>query len=149
MQLLPRGATTSEETEEVEKTEEKPKLSDEVVERRSKSTIEEYFSLRDKKELCECVKELDHTDYRVIFAYKLLDVVEKKTDDVQVVCDMITELYKENLLSKDEVVLAFKKFWDCYEDLVIDVPQAPKHVDMLLSAAGIERSEVESESQDE
>jgi hypothetical protein len=53
LQLLPRGATESSSTEETEKTEEateeKTKLSDEVVARKSKSTIEEYFSLRDKK----------------------------------------------------------------------------------------------------
>lgn len=147
LQLLPRGGA-SEETEKSEEEVEKPKLSDDVVARKSKSTIEEYFSLRDKKELVECVKELDHTDYHVIFAGKLLDFVEKKTDDVQVVCDIIAELYKENLLTKEEFVLAFKKFWEGYEDLVIDVPQAPKHVDMLLAATGIERSEVECESQD-
>lgn len=56
LQLLPRtGAeNTSEEGEKKEEfaaptTDEKPKLSDELIERRSKSTIEEYFSLRDKK----------------------------------------------------------------------------------------------------
>jgi translation initiation factor 4G len=56
LQLLPRGAAESPASDEAEKTEdtpaaseEKPKLSDEIIERRSKSTIEEYFSLRDKK----------------------------------------------------------------------------------------------------
>jgi translation initiation factor 4G len=56
LQLLPRGTADSPASDEAEKTEdasatseEKPKLSDEVIERRSKSTIEEYFSLRDKK----------------------------------------------------------------------------------------------------
>lgn len=61
---------------------------------------------------------------------------------------MITELYKEELLKKEDFVLAFKKFWEGYEDLIIDVPQAPKHVDMLLAATGIERSEVECDPQD-
>ncbi|KAG1110455.1 hypothetical protein G6F42_015328 [Rhizopus arrhizus] len=155
LQLLPRSGgdnTSAEDSEKKEESsvpaaDEKPKLSDELVERRSKSTIEEYFSLRDKKELCECVKELDHTDYRVIFAGKLLDVVEKKTEDVDVVCDMIAELYKEKLMSREEYVAAFKKFWEGYEDLVIDVPKAPQHVDKLLAATGIERSEVECEAE--
>ncbi|KAK4511614.1 ribosomal protein S5 [Mucor velutinosus] len=156
LQLLPRSGadnTSSEDSSEKKEespapaADEKPKLSDELIERRSKSTIEEYFSLRDKKELCECVKELDHTDYRVIFAGKLLDVVEKKTEDVDVVCDMIAELYKEKLMSREEYVAAFKKFWEGYEDLVIDVPKAPQHVDKLLAATGIERSEVECEAE--
>ncbi|KAI8984091.1 armadillo-type protein [Mycotypha africana] len=129
----------------VEKEEDKPKESDEVIERRSKNTIDEYFSIRDKTELCECVKELDHPHYRVIFARKLLDVVEKKTSDVEIVCDMIELLMKEKaLLTREQFVEAFKQFWDVYEDLVIDVPQAPKHVDMILAITGIERSEVET-----
>jgi translation initiation factor 4G len=61
---------------------------------------------------------------------------------------MIAELLKENLLQKEHFVAAFKKFWEGYEDLVIDVPQAPKHVDRLLAATGIERSEVECDPQD-
>jgi translation initiation factor 4G len=61
---------------------------------------------------------------------------------------MIAELYKENLMLREDYVLAFKKFWEGYEDLVIDVPQAPKHVDRLLAATGIERSEVECDPQD-
>lgn len=51
-------------------------------------------------------------------------------------------------MQREEYVLAFKKFWEGYEDLIIDVPQAPKHVDKLLAATGIERSEVECEPQD-
>lgn len=60
---------------------------------------------------------------------------------------MIAELYKEKLMSREEYVAAFKKFWEGYEDLVIDVPKAPQHVDKLLAATGIERSEVECEAE--
>ncbi|CEP14021.1 hypothetical protein [Parasitella parasitica] len=143
LQLLPRSNTENKSDDSEKKDEEPPapaaseeRLSDEVVARRSKNIIEEYFSLRDKK--------LDHTDYRVIFAGKLLDVVEKKTEDVDVVCEMIAELSNEKLVSRDEYVLAFKNFWEFYEDLIIDVPKAPEHVDRLLAATGIERSEVEA-----
>jgi predicted glycoside hydrolase/deacetylase ChbG (UPF0249 family) len=74
-----------------------------------------------------------------------MDVVEKKAEDVEVVCDMITELVKEKLISREEFVDAFKQFWEIYEDLVIDVPKAPEYVDKLLKASGVERSEVECE----
>lgn len=53
LELLPRSTEVSEEPEAMEEEapaadDDKPKLSDEVIERRSKNTIEEYFSLRDK-----------------------------------------------------------------------------------------------------
>ncbi|KAI8380801.1 hypothetical protein BD560DRAFT_444491 [Blakeslea trispora] len=161
LQLLPRNTDNAEsekseeasddndaaesKSSEANAEEDKPKLSDEAIERRCKGTIEEYFSLRDKTELCECVRELDHPHYRFVFARKLLDIVEKKAEDVEVVCEMIEVLYKEKLMTREEFVAAFKKFWEGYEDLIIDVPKAPENVNRLLAATGIERSEVECE----
>ncbi|OBZ87917.1 hypothetical protein A0J61_04035 [Choanephora cucurbitarum] len=163
LQLLPRNTDNTDELEKSEEAsaddnesaenkssaanaeEDQPKLSDEAIERRCKGTIDEYFSLRDKTELCECVKELDHPHYRFVFARKLLNIVEKKSEDVEVVCEMIDVLYKEKLMTREEFVTAFKKFWEGYEDLVIDVPKAPENVNRLLAATGIERSEVECE----
>ncbi|KAI8994804.1 armadillo-type protein [Pilobolus umbonatus] len=132
--VKPEGAAPA--TPEVTKV----KLSDELIERKSKNIIEEYFSLRDNKELCECIKELDEPEYRIIFARKLLDVVEKKSEDVEVVCKMIAEIRKEKLISQEEFTSALKIFMEGYEDLVIDVPQAPKHVDRILEAVEIEKS---------
>ncbi|KAG0186668.1 hypothetical protein DFQ28_007479 [Apophysomyces sp. BC1034] len=148
--LLPRGSTeTAEESKPAASAEEKPKLSDEVVERRAKNTLDEYFSIRDKKELFECIKELDHPDYHVIFISKMLGVVEKKAEDVDLVCGMIKDFYDEKLIEKEAYVKAFKPFMDGYEDLTIDVPQAPKYVVKILLAAGVEPSEVTPEEEED
>ncbi|KAF7727491.1 hypothetical protein EC973_007469 [Apophysomyces ossiformis] len=151
LQLLPRGSTTpaADESTAATSTEEKPKLSDEVVERRAKNTLDEYFSIRDKKELYECVKELDHPDYHVILVSKMLGVVEKKAEDVDLVCDMIKDFYEQKLVEKEAYVKALKSFMEGYEDLIIDVPQAPKYVVKILLAAGVDPSEVTPEEEED
>jgi translation initiation factor 4G len=88
---------------------------------------------------------LECSEHRVIFASKLLDIVEQKSSDVDVACEIITELYNQKLMQKEEYVAACKKFMEGYEDLILDVPQASKHVNTLFTAMGIDRSEVEPE----
>ncbi|RCH83080.1 hypothetical protein CU098_001689, partial [Rhizopus stolonifer] len=104
-----------------------PKLSDEAVKRKSKNILEEYFNIRDKKELVECVKELDDPSYLVIFVNEMLTVVEKKAQDVEDMTDVMKHLNSENLLTKETYIKAFKSFMEGYDDLTIDVPQAPKY----------------------
>ncbi|RCH95895.1 hypothetical protein CU097_010313 [Rhizopus azygosporus] len=117
------------------------KLSDEVVKRKSKNIIDEYFGIRDKKELAECVKELDDVHYLEIFVEEMLTVVERKSEDVDTMADIMAYLLSEKLLDKQIYINAFKKFMEGYEDLLIDVPQAPKHVAKLLEASSLTSSD--------
>ncbi|KAL0094157.1 armadillo-type protein [Phycomyces blakesleeanus] len=153
LNLVPRTASTSDDDTKTEEAAapsaapEKPKLTQEQIERRCKNIIEEYFSLRDKKELVECVKELDE-ESRVTLVSKMLGVVEKKAEDVDTVCGMIEEFYNENLVDRETYIKAIKPFMENYEDLIIDVPQAPKYVASILKAAKVEWSEVADAAQE-
>lgn len=72
----------------------------------------------------------------------MLTVVEKKAQDVDKMSDTIKLLSTENLLGKDLYIRAFKAFMEGYDDLTIDVPQAPKYVAQLLYAASITPEDV-------
>ncbi|KAI9264739.1 hypothetical protein BY458DRAFT_458095 [Sporodiniella umbellata] len=117
------------------------KLSDDVVRRKSKNIIDEYFNLRDKKELSECIKELDDPHYLELFAQETLTVVEKKSEDVDTMCDVVSYIIAEKLIEKQTYINAFKTFMEGYDDLTIDVPQAPKYVSKLLEASTIDSSD--------
>ncbi|GAN03422.1 eukaryotic initiation factor 4F subunit P130 [Mucor ambiguus] len=142
--LAPKSSTTAE-TSSAEKA---PKLSDEAIKRKCKNIIEEYQSIRDKKELVECVKELDDPDYLVAFIGEMLTVVEKKAQDVDDMCKTIEYLNSENLLQKGLYVKAFKQFMEGYDDLTIDVPQAPKYVAQLMLASSVSPEEVGGDEYD-
>lgn len=75
----------------------------------------------------------------------MLNVVEKKAQDVEDMSDTIQYLCSERLLDRDTLVNAFKSFMEGYDDLTIDVPQAPKHVAQLLAAASLLPEEVGGE----
>lgn len=171
LNLLPRGATlpTSDEAAPVneEPAAAKPKLTEQQMEQKAKDIIEEYILLRDEKvredpkwdeggvingtmvwltlflsffqELILCVKELETP---LPLVNKMLGVVEKKETEVKGVCEMIGVLNKENLVDKDSYVEALKPFMEMYEDLTIDVPQAPKYMSQLLAAMNVDPSEV-------
>lgn len=70
-----------------------------------------------------------------------MTVVEKKAEDVDTMCGMIAHLLSEKLIEKETFIRAFKTFMEGYEDLTIDVPQAPKYVAKLLEASTIEPSD--------
>ncbi|KAI8330779.1 hypothetical protein BC941DRAFT_404487 [Chlamydoabsidia padenii] len=146
LNLLPRGSTlsneesvtTADETEAVENTT-KPELTEQQMEQKAKDIIEEYILLRDAKELVQCVEELQAP---VQLVNKMLAVVEKKEDDVKGVCEMITILNKDNLVTKENYIEALQPFMEMYEDLTIDVPQAPKYMSQLLVAMNVDPAEV-------
>lgn len=76
----------------------------------------------------------------------MLSVVEKKAQDVEKMSETIKYLSNENLLQKDLYVKVFKVFMEGYDDLTIDVPQAPKYVAQLLHAASLTPEEVSKEN---
>lgn len=70
----------------------------------------------------------------------MLAVVEKKEDDVKGVCEMIGVL--DNLVAKETYLEALRPFMEMYDDLTIDVPQAPKYMALLLVAMDVDPAEV-------
>jgi translation initiation factor 4G len=84
---------------------------------------------------------LDQPEAQLLLAKELLAVVEMKEKQVIAVGELIPQLYKADLLDKDVMVKAFQEFMQGYEDLVIDVPQAPSYVVRLLVRADIGLSE--------
>lgn len=75
----------------------------------------------------------------------MLTVVEKKAADVERMIEVVEYLESENLLHRDQFVKAFKTFMEGYDDLTIDVPQAPKYVAQLLLATSLTPEEVDNE----
>lgn len=71
----------------------------------------------------------------------MLTVVEKKAEDVDTMCDVITYLLSEKLIDKEIYVKSFKTFMETFDDLAIDVPQAPKYMAKLLEASTITPSD--------
>ncbi|CAO3614341.1 unnamed protein product [Cunninghamella echinulata] len=153
LKLLPRGATLTSNEDEGENilspTENKnsdedykaKNLDNEQLNRRIKNTFAEYFEIGDTKELILDLKELDKKDIQPILAKQILNVVEMKESQVNAISNIITKLYSENILEKEVMLQAFQEFMEGFEDLIIDVPQSPKYVALLLVKSNIDLSD--------
>ncbi|ORZ15051.1 MIF4G domain-domain-containing protein [Absidia repens] len=150
--LLPRGstlprqhATTATGSEQKQITSANKhtgsSFNSEQLKCRIKNTLAEYYELVDIEELFTSIKELDHPETEGLLSMELLAVVEMKEKQVILAGELIPNLYKADILGKHVLVKAFQEFMHHYEDLVIDVPQAPTYVARLLVQAGIGLSE--------
>ncbi|CAO3593358.1 unnamed protein product [Absidia cylindrospora] len=142
--LLPRGSTLPHQHATTATSTNKhtgSSLNNEQLKRRIKNTLAEYYELADIEELFASIKELDHPETQGLLSMELLAVVEMKEKQVILAGELIPKLYKTDILGKHVMVKAFQEFMHHYEDLVIDVPQAPTYVARLLVQAGIELSE--------
>ncbi|KAI8066891.1 hypothetical protein BC940DRAFT_367920 [Gongronella butleri] len=109
-----------------------PPLDEAKLKRRITNSLDEYFAMANIKDLLEDLAELDQPDKDSVLATLLLGVVEKKQAQVDSVCALLPQLYAHGALEKTAMQHAFQTFIELYEDLVIDVPQAPKLVAQLL-----------------
>jgi translation initiation factor 4G len=75
-------------------------------------------------------------------ANELIAVIELKEKQVGVVADLIPQLYKAHLLDRETMVKTFQNLMDGYDELTIDVPQAPGYIARLLIQAGIGLSDI-------
>ncbi|ORX54407.1 ARM repeat-containing protein [Hesseltinella vesiculosa] len=113
-----------------------------ALKRRIDNTLQEFYSMNSVKDLMEDIQELKKSDMEPLLASALLNVVEKKLAQVESVCQLIPQLYDQQVLSKQVLTVAFQGFMELYEDLAIDVPQAPLYVAKLLLAANLTLEDV-------
>ncbi|KAI8331246.1 hypothetical protein BC941DRAFT_382969 [Chlamydoabsidia padenii] len=132
--LLPRGSAlpTNDQKHTVPNT-----LDDVQLKRRLKNLMAEYYELADIEELILSIKELDQPGIQASLGTELIGAVELKEKQVIAVGELIPKLYKAQILDRETMVKTFQDFMDGYEDLTIDVPQAPAYVARLLIQSGI------------
>ncbi|KAH8548386.1 armadillo-type protein [Umbelopsis sp. PMI_123] len=160
LQLLPRGATSGSDivSSPVSQTATEsaaaaaaattaapastPKMSEDEAKRKIKNMFEEFYGIKDKNELYECIKDLGSNEFHPQWVQYGMGVVESKAEDVELVKEVFAGVQERVLISKDDFQKGIRQFMDeIYEDLRIDVPLAPKYVPQLITAAGFDPKE--------
>ncbi|KNC54172.1 uncharacterized protein AMSG_12306 [Thecamonas trahens ATCC 50062] len=111
------------------------KLSPEKLARRGKSILEEYFSLRDTKEVAECLAELNAPEYYPKFISQSLTIMlEKKEDARESLPDLFIALVSGSVvdITADLVVEGLAACLDLLDDLLIDIPLGGLYVGRLV-----------------
>uniref|UniRef100_A0A3B1KG78 Eukaryotic translation initiation factor 4 gamma 3 n=1 Tax=Astyanax mexicanus TaxID=7994 RepID=A0A3B1KG78_ASTMX len=128
----------------------KPALSEEEMEKRSKSIIDEFLHINDYKEAVQCVEELEQASMLYMFVRV---GVESTLERSQITRDHMGQLFHQLLqagsLSKPQFFKGFSETLELADDMAIDIPHIwlylAELVNPVLREGGISMRELFSE----
>ncbi|XP_072465270.1 eukaryotic translation initiation factor 4 gamma 3 isoform X5 [Notamacropus eugenii] len=129
---------------------EKPTLSEEEMERKSKSIIDEFLHINDFKEAMQCVEELNAQNLLPIFVRV---GVESTLERSQITRDhmgqLLHQLVQSEKLSKQDFFKGFSDTLELADDMAIDIPHIwlylAELVTPMLKEGGISMRELITE----
>ncbi|XP_036388416.1 eukaryotic translation initiation factor 4 gamma 3 isoform X4 [Megalops cyprinoides] len=129
---------------------EKPLLSEEEMEKKSKSIIDEFLHISDYKEAVQCVEELDQASQLHVFVRV---GVESTLERSQITRDhmghLLFQLVQSGTLSKSQFFKGFAETLELADDMAIDIPHIwlylAELVTPMLREGGISMRELFSE----
>ncbi|XP_044023915.1 eukaryotic translation initiation factor 4 gamma 3 isoform X9 [Siniperca chuatsi] len=120
--------------EPVVQTPDRPALSEEEIERKSKSIIDEFLHINDYKEAVQCVDELDLGSQLHIFVRV---GVESTLERSQITRDhmgqLLFQLVQQGILPKPQFYKGFADTLEQADDMAIDIPHIWLYLAELLS----------------
>lgn len=129
---------------------EKPALSEEEMEKRSKSIIDEFLHINDYKEALQCVEELEQPSMLYVFVRV---GVESTLERSQITRDHMGQLFHQllqaGILSKPQFFKGVSETLETADDMAIDIPHIwlylAELVNPVLREGGISMRELFSE----
>ncbi|KAF7658491.1 hypothetical protein LDENG_00012280 [Lucifuga dentata] len=120
--------------EPVAQTPDRPAISEEEMERKSKSIIDEFLHINDYKEALQCVDELDLSSQLHIFVRV---GVESTLERSQITRDhmgqLLFQLVQQGILPKPQFYKGFADTLEQADDMAIDIPHIWLYLAELLS----------------
>uniref|UniRef100_A0A8C7UVK6 Eukaryotic translation initiation factor 4 gamma 1 n=1 Tax=Oncorhynchus mykiss TaxID=8022 RepID=A0A8C7UVK6_ONCMY len=101
----------------------KPALSEEMLEKKSTAIIEEYLHINDMKEALQCVVEMNSTPLLFVFVRSGLESTLERSPIVRERMGLLLhQLYKAGTLPKEQYYRGLQEILEVAEDMAIDVP---------------------------
>uniref|UniRef100_A0A1J3IS27 Eukaryotic translation initiation factor isoform 4G-1 n=1 Tax=Noccaea caerulescens TaxID=107243 RepID=A0A1J3IS27_NOCCA len=120
-----------------------PKLSEEVLKRKTKSLLEEYFSVQLRDEALQCVVELGSPWYHAEFVMEAISLsLEKSPPVVKPIADLLEYLLSKKVVTPKDLASGVSLYGAMLDDIGIDLPKAPNNfgeiVGKLILAGGVD-----------
>ncbi|XP_033113712.1 eukaryotic translation initiation factor 4 gamma 3-like isoform X2 [Anneissia japonica] len=111
-------------------------LPDPEMKKKSKSTLEEYMHLKDKKEAIQCVKELESPSKMHLFVHVAIEETLERTDQARKDAgELLNELVNGKLITTASYNKGFEGILEFAEDMAIDIPLIWKYLAQIISPA--------------
>ncbi|KAL1553810.1 Eukaryotic translation initiation factor isoform 4G-1 [Salvia divinorum] len=109
------------------------KLSLDEFKRKTKSLMEEYFSIKLLDEALECVLELKSPAYHSEFVKEAISLaLEKAPPCVEPVSKLVDYLFEKRVVNADDIGTGCISYAALLEDLAIDLPKAPAYFGEII-----------------
>ncbi|KAI8795170.1 eukaryotic translation initiation factor 4 gamma 3, partial [Biomphalaria glabrata] len=110
------------------------KLSEDELQTKTLSIIDEFINCRDKKEACLCIDELKSRADMNQFITVTVNHVLEKTDGIrQQIGELFDDLLKTQIITVEDVTKGFSEVMVFAEDIVIDVPKLWAYLAQLIA----------------
>ncbi|CAN8253130.1 unnamed protein product [Cochlearia groenlandica] len=105
-----------------------PKLSEEVLKRKTKSLLEEYFSVQLLDEAVQCVEELGSPSYHTEFVKEAISLsLEKSPPVVEPISKLLKYLLLKKIVTHKDLETGVSLYGSLLDDIGIDLPKAPNN----------------------
>lgn len=120
-----------------------PKLSEEVLKRKTKSLLEEYFNVRLLDEAMQCLEELASPSYHAEFVKEAITLaLEKSPPVVEPMASLLVYLLSKKVVTPKDLETGCLLFGAMLDDVGIDLPKAPNNfgeiIGKLIVAGGVD-----------
>nr|XP_055040425.1 eukaryotic translation initiation factor 4 gamma 3 isoform X2 [Misgurnus anguillicaudatus] len=113
---------------------EKPILSEETVERKSKSIIDEFLHINDYKEAVQCVMEMDQPSLLYVFVRVGLECTLERSQIAREHMGLLYyQLIQKGIMPHSQLYKGFSEMLEQADDMAIDIPFIWLYLAELLS----------------
>ncbi|KAL0726616.1 hypothetical protein Bca4012_022709 [Brassica carinata] len=110
-------------------------LDSEVLSRKTKSLLEEYFNVRLLDEALQCVEELKSPSYHPELVKEAISLgLEKNPPCVTPVANLLAHLVSKNVLTPKDIGSGCLLYGSMLDDIGIDLPKAPNNFGEILGS---------------
>ena len=95
--------------------------------------LNEYLSILDPDEVCNCVEELPTGAVVKFISQSIGEALERKSHDREKIATMLTLLYEHNVIEAEDIQEGFLDHFEFFEDIRVDIPRLEQYVAQIVS----------------
>lgn len=99
--------------------------------------LKEFVSSGDKDEATRCLKDLDVPHYHHELVYEAILISMEEEDDrvINSMTWLLQYMYKEGVVSIDQMQVGFSRFYANVDDILLDIPHVYNHLEKMVQRA--------------
>jgi len=118
-----------------------PGIDMKTMRKKTKSTIEEFFSVQDLKEAILCIKELESPSLHYVFVEEVIVIAtEKKPENRIAAGKLFCQMMKEKVLKHSEFEQGFVSVVEIAPDMAVDIPKFYQYLGEVVAPMIVDAS---------